>query len=283
MNIKISILFLLFSIVVVGQKKTIAKKPKIEHYLIEFSGLVALNDSLFIAHNDGGNKPILYCLTSEKKILNQVYIKNAKNIDWEDITIDDSNRLYIGDIGNNENKRKDLCIYVVNASRILETDSLEAKKISFSYSDQKQFPPEEKSVLHFDAEALDYYKGKLWIFTKSHSKPFDGISKAYSLTIDDTIQVAKLEQKLKFKARSFRKDAITAADSYGNKMFLLSYSHIYVLHDYGAAWIPLYKRRLWIPAQREALCVSKNYFYTGNEKVKWIFKAKLRKIKRRRK
>jgi sugar lactone lactonase YvrE len=36
------------------------------------------------------------------------------NIDWEDITKDKDGNLYVGDFGNNDNERKDLCIYKID-------------------------------------------------------------------------------------------------------------------------------------------------------------------------
>ena len=77
--------------------------------LDEISGLEMLNDSTFVALNDGGHEATLYLLNIRGKIIKKVKIENAKNVDWEDIAVDDKN-IYIADVGNNTNKRKDLLI-----------------------------------------------------------------------------------------------------------------------------------------------------------------------------
>jgi hypothetical protein len=51
-------------------------------------------------------------------ILKMVQLKNTNdckynNIDWED-TKDKNGNLYVGDFGNNDNERKDLCIYKID-------------------------------------------------------------------------------------------------------------------------------------------------------------------------
>ena len=35
-----------------------------------------------------------------------------KNVDWEDLTQDDKGYIYIADTGNNNNKRRELDIYI---------------------------------------------------------------------------------------------------------------------------------------------------------------------------
>ena len=62
----------------------IARLPEI---VTESSGLIFYNDSLFITHNDSGDKPVLYVVNFKGKLVHQVVINNANNMDWEDITI----------------------------------------------------------------------------------------------------------------------------------------------------------------------------------------------------
>ena len=144
-----------------SQKKEIAKVPK---DLNEISGLVFLNDSVLVAHNDGGDEPILYFLNLKGEEIHRVKIEGAKNIDWEDIAFDGKEFLYIGDVGNNSNDRKDLCIYKVNSKGILKKDSVKSEKISLSYTEQKEFP-ENKPDRHFDAEGMAFVNDTIYIFT----------------------------------------------------------------------------------------------------------------------
>jgi len=118
-NTKILFFFILFlsSKLVFSQEiRTIAALPS---SIEESSGLVFYNDSIFITHNDSGDKPIIYFINVKGKLIHQVLIENANNVDWEDICSDGKGYLYIGDIGNNKNDRRDLKIYKVASANLL--------------------------------------------------------------------------------------------------------------------------------------------------------------------
>jgi hypothetical protein len=176
--IKIFLTCLFFQSFIFSQ--TLTKIKKLDNKLHEISGLAKLNDSCLIAHNDGGNKAVLFLLNFEGEIIHEVEISNAKNVDWEDITIDSKGSIYIADIGNNSNKRKDLCIYKIKSDSLLFVNTIKAEKISFSYADQNDFPP-QKDNLNFDAEALAFFNEELYIFTKCRTEPYSGITRVYKI------------------------------------------------------------------------------------------------------
>ncbi|RYZ83321.1 MAG: hypothetical protein EOP04_20195, partial [Proteobacteria bacterium] len=94
---------------------TLTKKIKLK----EASAIeIAPNSSLSWVIEDSGNKNIVYGLNLEGKIAHEITVSNAKNIDWEDLTSDENGNLYVGDFGNNDNTRKDLCIYKIEASSL---------------------------------------------------------------------------------------------------------------------------------------------------------------------
>jgi len=95
--------------------------------LREASGLVASHRyaGVLWAHNDSGDQPRLFAFrrdgvavlpnrVTDPARYRGITIDNARNYDWEDITIDPEGRLYIGDIGNNDSARRNLAIYVVD-------------------------------------------------------------------------------------------------------------------------------------------------------------------------
>ncbi|MDX2444801.1 MAG: hypothetical protein QNK30_13465 [Bacteroidales bacterium] len=83
---------------------TIANLPAVIH---ETSGLIFLNKKL-ITHNDSGNESALFEVdTVSGAVIRKIIVKNAANIDWEDICADDSS-IYIGDFGNNGGNPTDL-------------------------------------------------------------------------------------------------------------------------------------------------------------------------------
>ena len=78
--------------------------------LKEVSGIsIDKKSELFWMINDGGNKERLYGVSTDGKIIEEIKV-DAKNHDWEDLTKDDKGNIYIGDFGNNQNRRKNLKI-----------------------------------------------------------------------------------------------------------------------------------------------------------------------------
>src|SRR5688572_936585 len=67
----------------------------------ESSGVVASRrfDGVYYTHNDSGNAPSVYAIKADGTVLREYRIP-SKHTDWEDIAVDDQNRLYIGIIGN---------------------------------------------------------------------------------------------------------------------------------------------------------------------------------------
>ena len=131
--------------------------------VLESSGLIYYKNKL-ITHNDSGNSPRLYEVdTLSSQIIRTININNAANIDWEDITQDES-YIYIGDFGNNTGNRQDLTIYRVAKSDFDVSNTISAERINFSYEDQTDFSDVQNS--DWDAEALVDFNDQLLIFTK---------------------------------------------------------------------------------------------------------------------
>lgn len=156
----------------------------------EMSGIARsrVYEGVYWAHNDSGDRPRIFPIRLDGSVVippfvsrrdgsdrpedpNVVYegilIEGAANIDWEDIATD-GDMIYIADVGNNGNARRDLAVYVVkepNPEATLQAHAL--KRIPVAYPDQKAFPGD---VWHFDCEAVFVFQGKLYFLTK-HRAP----------------------------------------------------------------------------------------------------------------
>lgn len=158
--------------------KTLYSLPK---KLKEVSGITYLPESnLLYTLEDRGNPNKIYALNAKGEIEKTITITNAENIDWEDITKDKENNLYIGDFGNNDNKRQDLCIYKINKNELNKENALSEYKISFSYPEQKDFPPKKKEMF-YDVEGFFEHQNYFYLFTKNRSKGFDGTAFIYKI------------------------------------------------------------------------------------------------------
>jgi len=260
---------------VIGQKNGI-KLPK---HLKEISGLIFLNDSVLVAHNDGGDEPILYFLDLKGEEIHRVKIQGATNVDWEDIAFDGKKYIYIGDIGNNNNARKDICIYKINATGILNKDSVKSEKINISYTEQIEFPaiPLNK---HFDAEGLSILNDTLYIFTKCRALPFDG--KCYVYKVPTKAGSYKLSKnfELYIGKDGWWKDAVTAAEIRDDKCYLLTYNRL-MIYEIINGKFKFLKHILLVPvSQKEAVAInSKGTIYLADEQQKLLGGGNLYKIK----
>ncbi len=235
-----------------GQLKVIAELPK---KLKEVSGTQINKDSEIIwMLNDGGNPSELYAFSKKGKLKRTLNIK-AKNNDWEDLAIDDKGNIYIGDFGNNLNKRKNLVILKV-AKKDLDTKKATVQKIKFSYPNQQKYPPKKKNM-YFDTEAFFYFKNNLYIFTKSRVKNKFGKTFLYKVPANEGTYVAKLLGE--YDNCKDLECWITSADisPKGNKIALLSQKNILIFSDFKGddflkgtvKEIPLKHR-----SQKEAIC-----------------------------
>jgi hypothetical protein len=139
----------------------------LESVLEENSGLVSLNGHLW-THNDSGNSNELFCVdTAGCSVLRTVEISNAFNTDWEDICADE-HYVYVGDFGNNNGDRTDLCIYKISRDFTLHDsiEHIETDSITFYYPNQQQFEWENYST-NFDCEAMIADGDSLYLFSKN--------------------------------------------------------------------------------------------------------------------
>jgi len=182
--------------------------------LKEVSGLYLESESSFWWLNDSGWDPILFNTNGRGKLVDSICLPQIKNVDWEDLASDDQGNIYIGDFGNNLNKRKDLRIYIYNK------ESATLDSILFTYPDQKLFPPPLKRR-NFDMEGFFWYKEKLHLFSKNRYGIGNFYTKHYTLSAQAGEQVAILKDSLYMRKRIVTGAAISPD---GKSVALLTYN-----------------------------------------------------------
>ncbi len=258
------VLFICLS--VVGQKKESSEKLSDE--LKEISGLALFNDTMLIAMNDSGNKPLLFFTNFKGKVLHTCKLTNAKNNDWEDLTIDPKGFVYIADCGNNENKRRDLVILKVDANLAFTSDSIKAEKLNFTYEDQTAFPPSEEAK-NFDCESIYWNNDSIFMVTKSYAKPWTGISNIYGIATSGKQQVAVKRDSLLIGKTGWRLDAVTSADYKDNHLYVLTYNRMIDFEFIDGTFVKKSDYVFKDYNQKEAiLALSANQFFVAAEKHK---------------
>lgn len=134
----------------------------------ESSGIIVGENNTYWTHNDGGDSGYIYQLNADLSILKKLKITNSIDEDVEDIT-QDEDYIYVNDMGNNNNKRKDLRIYKIRKEIINTKTEVYADVIEFSYENQSEFPP-EKEFMNFDCEAFISLGDYLYLFSKNRGK-----------------------------------------------------------------------------------------------------------------
>lgn len=274
----ITIVALLLSVQLYAQKEN---SFPLDTKLNEISGLETLNDSLFVAINDGGNGPDIYVIDQKGSIKQKVKIKNASNKDWEDIAAD-ADYFYVGDIGNNLNKRKDLCIYRIKKQNVkVGVDEISADKITYRYADQKEFPPKEEHCI-YDAEGMIVENDLIWIFTKNRApaKTTTGMTYIYKLPTKPGDYTIEQSDSIFIGTSGWLKDGITAADQHKEKLYLLTYNRLLVFKNNGQGFELVKTIKMGGIAQRESLVVLKDsVIFVADERHRLLGKAKIYKLK----
>jgi hypothetical protein len=142
---------------------TLSLVNNLSDVLQENSGLIRVGNFLY-TFNDSGSGAIIYELDTLGIVLRTITISGATNVDWEAIT-SNSTYVFIGDVGNNNGNRHDLCLYRFLKSD-LHLDTIQAEKLPFYWSDQTQFTS-LPNANNYDCEAIVADADSITLYSKN--------------------------------------------------------------------------------------------------------------------
>jgi hypothetical protein len=239
----------------------------------EMSGIVASSyPDVYWVHNDSGDEARIFAIHSNGEVVLPNWanttaeewggyaIDNAWQYDWEDIALADG-VLYLADIGNNDNARRDLGVYVVMEPHpVFVVKTRAVKFLPIRFPDQTQYPAEQ---WHFDSEAIFSFNEKLYFLSK-HRQPgipisFEPGAKLYRL---DTSYIDR-DNVLKLVDRHDRVTMVTGADVSPDAQHLaiVTYTHLWVFDR---------PRRgdKWLQSRARVLELDRD-FVKQNEAIAW--------------
>lgn len=249
------LLVIIFPLHSTGQKIKCDVIAKLPHEISESSGIVVADSNLVWTMNDSGGGNAIFLVNSQGELLKTLLLNATQNHDWEDLT-SDSAYLYIGDFGNNANRRRDLAIYKFPRAAASDSDHFMPQIISFTFADQTAFPPKPGNW-NYDCEAFFHLDDSLYLFSKNNSNPTTGCTKLYRLP--DQEGTYRAQPVDSFCVHEPVTGAAVSAD--GKTVVLLTYFSLWIFRDFpgrqffsGSAFqFPI--RGL---TQKEAICFSSN-------------------------
>lgn len=198
----------------------------------ENSGIVKSRtlEDLFWLHNDSGDEPKIYPIRGngeDYKVTRYagdlgVTIAGAINVDWEDITVDDSGNVIVSDLGNNRNDRRDLVFYVIPEPNPSAGRSTFIKRYFVRYPEQSSFPA-PKENFNFDCEGIFTINNVIYCFSKNRS---NSLSTLYRL---DNPEEGKQNVLTALETIDVGGQVVGAdASADGKKLVLITYESIWL-------------------------------------------------------
>lgn len=216
----------------------VAELPSLLH---ESSGIAVSRrqDGILWTHNDSGDENRLYAIDLTGEVLATFLVRDATNIDWEDIALGPCPRvprecLYIADTGDNLRRRESVSIYIVpepDVRRDRPSDSQEtepASKVDFRYEDGPH-----------DVEAMAVGpSGDILLVSKGQRSPI----KAYQLLRDDLFNsplVARLKNDPGLRALQTSASWVTGAafSPSGDRVVVRTYTELFFYEVVGGTLV----------------------------------------------
>lgn len=241
--------------------------PYVGPYKVHFKGILyrKINESSGLVYNrnlngwwthNDGNYPELFLINQKGKKI-ESYPLQVELRDFEEIAGDGEGNIYIGDIGNNPNEKRNFYIYRWN----LASKSID-KSITYSYADQMESGYFQKEA-RFDAEAMVFYHDSLFIISKNRKNKTP--ARLYAMPAQSGTYALEPLQQFVFSS------PVTASDisSDGKLWAILTYDFLYIFdiqkNKLGFDCL-LGKYNLGKPKQVEAICFGEgNDLWLSNE------------------
>jgi len=247
--------------------------------LKEVSGLVAsrANPGYLWVHNDGGNPAELYLVDLALNVRLTCVFPDAENRDWEDMAIGagpdpDKTYLYLGDIGDNQERKRFKTIFRFEEPRADNLEALVIRHREISVSTERiTFRLEDGSK---DSEALliDPSTREILVISKRENPAY-----LYSFSAPDHATADTLVAK---RVAQVNIPGITSADISpdGTELLVKTYRHIYYWKADSVVPLSQLIAQMPVPVryhrelQGEALGwdIEGNGFYTLSEKPLFI-------------
>lgn len=223
-----TVIYLITLLDLKGQNADKEQQHLLSDELHEISGLITLDRGQhYYAINDGGNEAAIYQLDSVGRVERKVSVVNAINRDWEELTTDGKEYLYIADTGNNKQKRHRVVIYIIRLTDLTDQNAVQADSIEIIYQKYPDKKPKGKDR-KFDVEAMCWMKDKIYFFTKNWMQDISQKTDLYSLYPKPGMHNLSPEKSIAYSSRFFMESQLTGScfDQESNYIYWLTETQI---------------------------------------------------------
>lgn len=266
----------------------------------ESSGLAASRSQpgIFFTHNDSGDKPKLYAFNLKGHLAGIFDITVAKSKDWESMSslrIDGKPHLLIADVGDNDHKRNNVELYLIEEPKVPEKllmGTIRVRKVwqtYFTYEDGKH---------NCEAVAVDNERGEVLLISKVYG--FNCAVYTLPTSILNSPESAKLENKnrkdsqkhvhIAKRIANIQATVVTAADisEDGRKLIIGTYVGGYLYtRNKDESWADALKRppvTFPLPLRKQGETIAwdvpaKAIYLTSEKKPTPLWEMKLRDTK----
>lgn len=226
--------------------------------IVEPSGIVAsrVHPGIFWIHNDSGNPPALFAVRVDGTIVRR-YLIEAVNVDWEDIAIDDSGHLYLGDIGDNLHTLPVHAIHRIDEPDPLKPETGDKLKPTTFYF---RYPKSSRE----DAEGLFIEGNRAVVVTKRGD---GGEAELFTIPLDKPAGLLKPIEAKRLGSLSGSKNPVTGTSlsTDGRRLAVCSIGDVRIYRrDADGRWLPSAKMKS-PPGQVEAIAWSDSDLILSNE------------------
>lgn len=142
---------------------SLVKQYTLDSAINETSGLLFLDGNIW-TFNDSDGEAALFVLDGENgSVIRKTIIRNARNVDWEDIT-EDGTHIFVADVGNNYATRDTLAIYRIPRDSLFSQDVMFDGMITLSF--EGEVKRIKSGLSSHDCEALVAFGDSLYLFSK---------------------------------------------------------------------------------------------------------------------
>ncbi|MBK7232395.1 MAG: hypothetical protein IPH93_09035 [Saprospiraceae bacterium] len=213
-----------------GQELKIIKTYTLPNELHEISGIITLDQGFsFYAINDGGNPAIIYHLDSIGQIIRRIKIPNASNIDWEDMTTDFKEYVYISDTGDNKRKRPEKKVYKIKINELQNKNEVFAETLNLNFLTIKSEKSSKNLNKTHDIEAVYWQNNELVFFSKNWNPKKMPISWIYRADQNQSKQTLYPFLSNKYSHRFYLESQISGAckDPNSDKIYLITGTELF--------------------------------------------------------